>query len=129
MKNTGFSLVELLVVIAIMAILAGVAVPVYSTYTENAKIGVDENFVAEIFHAAEIEAARIGDTVVSVSYNDDATAGAKITVVLTSGDTTDATAVATAVKNITGEAHVFESNEYEGKTVTYTKSTDAYTKA
>ncbi len=57
MKNTGFSLVELIVVIAIMAALAGVAVPVYANYTEQAKAGVDQNYVAEIYHAAEISAA------------------------------------------------------------------------
>ena len=70
MKNTGFSLVELLVVIAIMAILAGVAVPVYSHYTNEAKEKVDENYLAEVFHAAEIEAARIGDTVTDISFVD-----------------------------------------------------------
>jgi prepilin-type N-terminal cleavage/methylation domain-containing protein len=58
--NKGFSLVELIVVIAIMAVLAGVAVPVYSAYTENAKIGVDENYAADIWHAADIASALHG---------------------------------------------------------------------
>ncbi len=71
MKNTGFSLVELIVVIAIMAALAGVAVPVYSNYTKEAKKSVDENYVAEIWHAAEIQGALDGYTVKKVSVEQD----------------------------------------------------------
>ncbi len=57
MKKTmqkGFSLVELMVVIAIIAILAAVAVPMYSNYTDRARIsgeisqlGAAKNAVAE----------------------------------------------------------------------------------
>lgn len=54
MKNKGFSLVELIVVIAIMAILVGVAVPVYSSYIEKAQISTDKNLVDEIIHSVEI---------------------------------------------------------------------------
>lgn len=48
MKNKGFSLVELIVVIAIMAILVGVAVPVYSSYIEKANAAKDEQLLGEI---------------------------------------------------------------------------------
>lgn len=57
MKNKGFSLVELIVVIAIMAILVGVAVPVYSSYIEKAQKSKDEQMVDEIKHAIEIAGA------------------------------------------------------------------------
>ena len=40
-KNGGFTLVELIVVIAILAILAGVAVPVYSGYIAKANEAAD----------------------------------------------------------------------------------------
>lgn len=56
MKNKGFSLVELIVVIAIMAILVGVAVPVYTSYIEKAQKSKDEQLVDEIKHAIEIAA-------------------------------------------------------------------------
>ena len=59
MKNKGFSLVELIVVIAIMAILVGVAVPVYTSYIEKASISSDKQMVGEIKHAIEI--AAVGD--------------------------------------------------------------------
>lgn len=59
MKNKGFSLVELIVVIAIMAILVGVAVPVYTSYIGKAQISADKNLVDEIVHATEI--ANAGD--------------------------------------------------------------------
>lgn len=43
--NKGFSLVELIVVIAIMAILVGVAVPVYTNYIKEAEDAVDQQYV------------------------------------------------------------------------------------
>jgi len=57
MKNDGFSLVELIVVIAIMAILVGVAVPVYTGYIQNAKEAKDQQYLGELSHAAQVFAA------------------------------------------------------------------------
>lgn len=54
MKNKGFSLVELIVVIAIMAILVGVAVPVYSSYIEKSQISKDKQTVDEVAHALQV---------------------------------------------------------------------------
>ena len=57
MKNKGFSLVELIVVIAIMAILVGVAVPVYSSYIEKANKAKDEQLLGEINSAFAVALA------------------------------------------------------------------------
>ncbi len=58
-SNKGFSLVELIVVIAVMAILVGVAVPVYSSYIEKAQIAKDKQLVNDIKYAMEI--ASVGE--------------------------------------------------------------------
>lgn len=58
-NNKGFSLVELIVVIAIMAILIGVAVPVYSSYVEKSQKAADIQLVDEIKHALQV--AAVGD--------------------------------------------------------------------
>lgn len=47
-SNKGFSLVELIVVIAIMAIVAGVAIPVYTTYLDKTNKAADEQLFADI---------------------------------------------------------------------------------
>ena len=46
--NKGFSLVELIVVIAIMAIIAGVAIPVYTHYIDDAEAKVAATIEAEV---------------------------------------------------------------------------------
>lgn len=59
-KNAGFSLVELIVVIAIMAILVGVAVPVYTSYIEKAEKAADEQYLSDVVYAAQLFAAENG---------------------------------------------------------------------
>ena len=64
--NGGFSLVELIVVIAIMAILVGVAVPVYSSYIEKSQIAADTQLVDEVKHAMQI--ANAGQVLTESAY-------------------------------------------------------------
>lgn len=47
-NRRGFTLVELIVVIAILAILAGVAIPVYSGYIKKANQAADEQLLAAV---------------------------------------------------------------------------------
>ncbi|MBK2356064.1 prepilin-type N-terminal cleavage/methylation domain-containing protein [Francisella hispaniensis] len=47
-KQRGFSLVELMVVIAIIAILAAVAMPIYSNYKERAAIIESMNIIGNV---------------------------------------------------------------------------------
>ena len=78
-SNKGFSLVELIVVIAIMAIIAGVAIPVYSGYITKANEGTANNTAGEIVYNAKLLNYELGTT---ATYTVSGTGtGAKISVV------------------------------------------------
>ena len=72
--NKGFSLVELIVVIAIMAILVGVAVPVYTSYISKAKESNDIQAIDNLDHACQIVAAEYSVTIVYASVTNGITA-------------------------------------------------------
>ena len=87
--NKGFSLVELIVVIAIMAILVGVAVPVYTSYISKAQDASDVKMLDTLNNACEIVNVEYN---VSIKYTAN---GKEVTATITgvtSNDKTDAMA-------------------------------------
>jgi len=85
MKNSGFSLVELIVVIAVMAILVGVAVPVYTSYVQEAQDASDREYLADLKTATQVFAAENQIEVGSVVVGPTVTESQGITLFLTDG--------------------------------------------
>ena len=65
--NGGFTLVELIVVIAILAILAGVAVPIYSGYIKKAEQAGDQQLMGALNTAFSAAAIENGKTVAELT--------------------------------------------------------------
>ena len=82
-KNGGFTLVELIVVIAILAILAGVAVPVYSGYISKANEAADYTALDAVKTAAAFafteKQVAAGETDVSIAKIVVASTGVTVT--------------------------------------------------
>ena len=119
-SNKGFSLVELIVVIAIMAIIAGVAIPVYSGYITKANKGSDEAVYNDIVHAAKIVSVEndfrgkeitvtVGSDKITVTSTDSNAAAAEVAKVVTSLTTGDS-----------GYEYDLLSSEVNAKVVTVT---------
>ena len=98
-SNKGFSLVELIVVIAIMAIIAGVAIPVYSNYITKANDSVNKQQMDDVVYAAKLADAEFGTTT-TVAENASKT-GFTVTVTGTEKDAEGALTGADAVKAAT----------------------------
>ena len=55
MKNRGFTLAELLIVVAIIAVLVGVAIPVFNANLEKARLSVDKANIRACYADASYE--------------------------------------------------------------------------
>ena len=84
-NNKGFSLVELIVVIAIMAILVGVAVPVYNSYITRAQETADADYLSNVSHAAQLFAAEHGLELKAIWVAPEVTESAGIELILSDG--------------------------------------------
>lgn len=108
--NKGFSLVELIVVIAIMAILVGVAVPVYTSYIGKANENVDKQYLGELEQAIntvyiDFTANKLGDIPAEITLTNGVLAA-------TAEQGKDFTAFINAVKAIVAEQDVkVDSND------------------
>ena len=116
-SNKGFSLVELIVVIAIMAIIAGVAIPVYSAYITKAEESNAVQLCADAAYAAELANIEYGTTVTTavtansatITFSGDDAALAAAQVAEIAND--DAVAASGAVVTITFEKELSDEGQ------------------
>ena len=61
-KRKGFTIVELVIVIAVIGILAGILIPLFTSFVRDANIASDELLIRELNNALAIDTAETGKT-------------------------------------------------------------------
>lgn len=125
-KTSGFTLVELIVVIAILAILAGIAIPVYSGYIAKAKEANDIQAMDAIKTATvfvKTEASISSDVTASIKYMEVTSSSIKA-----GTSSTDATALTDdELKEVAGLCGMGDSFSYTFKSGKTTATWDGTT--
>ena len=106
-KNAGFTLVELIVVIAILAILAGIAIPVYSGYIAKAREAADYQVLDSVKTATVFAAVdtNVNATVTKIEVEGSAAGITKVTATgtaLSADGTATSADLTTAVNSYAG---------------------------
>lgn len=120
-SNKGFSLVELIVVIAIMAIIAGVAVPVYTSYIAKANEGADESVYSEAVYAAKLAVVEPDYNAVTITVT---ASNGTLTIVATGTGSAGAAAQVAAVVGATAKTGATDTYELTLKSKTFSGSAD-----